>query len=127
MSRDGLLEGDGGNDGDSGPAIPFPFEPYEVQKQLMCKIYNTLERGGIGIFESPTGTVSGSDFHTVVIKSPFLNKSYGCGAGPNSVCTRSFVPSAYHTINSMYRVELRATRFVEFSPFVWAASSVCIF
>ncbi|CAM9448431.1 unnamed protein product, partial [Ascophyllum nodosum] len=43
-------------DGDSGPAIPFPFEPYEVQKQLMCKIYSTLERGGVGIFESPTGT-----------------------------------------------------------------------
>ena len=97
MSRDGLLEGDGGNDGDSGPAIPFPFEPYEVQKQLMCKIYSTLERGGVSIFESPTGTVSGGDFHTIVIKSPFLNKIHGYGANPNSVCTRSFVPSPYYT------------------------------
>ncbi|CAM9731510.1 unnamed protein product, partial [Ectocarpus sp. 8 AP-2014] len=46
---------------DEGPAreepdIPFPFEPYDVQKQLMRKIYSTLENGGIGIFESPTGT-----------------------------------------------------------------------
>ncbi|CAM9185047.1 unnamed protein product, partial [Ectocarpus sp. 13 AM-2016] len=40
------------------PDIPFPFEPYDVQKQLMRKIYSTLENGGIGIFESPTGTVS---------------------------------------------------------------------
>lgn len=39
------------------PAIPFPFEPYDVQKQLMSKIYATLDKGGIGIFESPTGTV----------------------------------------------------------------------
>ncbi|CAM9799349.1 unnamed protein product, partial [Ectocarpus fasciculatus] len=39
-----------------GPDIPFPFEPYDVQKQLMRKIYSTLEKGGIGIFESPTGT-----------------------------------------------------------------------
>lgn len=37
--------------------IPFPFEPYDVQRQLMRKIYDTLEKGGIGIFESPTGTV----------------------------------------------------------------------
>ncbi|CAN0109565.1 unnamed protein product, partial [Hapterophycus canaliculatus] len=40
------------------PQIPFPFEPYDVQRQLMLKIYATLEKGGIGIFESPTGTVS---------------------------------------------------------------------
>ena len=42
------------------PSISFPFEPYEVQRQLMRKIYDTLDKGGIGIFESPTGTVSAS-------------------------------------------------------------------
>lgn len=47
----------GGND-NAPPAIPFPFEPYEVQTQLMRKIYDTLENGRIGVFESPTGTVS---------------------------------------------------------------------
>lgn len=45
-------------DGEEGtPPIPFPFEPYDVQTQLMRKIYSTIEGGGIGIFESPTGTV----------------------------------------------------------------------
>ncbi|KAG5178143.1 helicase C-terminal domain-containing protein [Tribonema minus] len=38
------------------PSIPFPFPPYEVQQQLMTHLYTAFERGGIGIFESPTGT-----------------------------------------------------------------------
>ena len=38
------------------PEIPFPFEPYQVQRELMSELYSTLERGGLGIFESPTGT-----------------------------------------------------------------------
>ena len=36
----------------------FPFEPYGIQEQFMRTLYDTLEKGGIGIFESPTGTVS---------------------------------------------------------------------
>ena len=36
--------------------IPFPFEPYNVQTQLMRGVYETLDMGGVGIFESPTGT-----------------------------------------------------------------------
>ena len=38
--------------------FPFPFEPYEIQKDFMYHLYQTLEKGKIGIFESPTGTVS---------------------------------------------------------------------
>lgn len=53
----GSGKGNDGMDTREDPAIPFPFEPYDVQKQLMKKIYSTLEKGGIGIFESPTGTV----------------------------------------------------------------------
>mmetsp|Transcript_32233 Transcript_32233/g.60172 ORF Transcript_32233/g.60172 Transcript_32233/m.60172 type:complete len:837 (+) Transcript_32233:57-2567(+) len=34
----------------------FPVPPYAVQRRLMATVYDTLERGGIGIFESPTGT-----------------------------------------------------------------------
>ena len=35
----------------------FPFPPYEIQKEFMQKLYDTIEHGKIGIFESPTGTV----------------------------------------------------------------------
>ena len=38
--------------------FPFPFQPYGIQKDFMKQLYLTLERGAIGIFESPTGTVS---------------------------------------------------------------------
>ena len=34
----------------------FPFEPYDVQKELMGAVYGVLEKGGVGVVESPTGT-----------------------------------------------------------------------
>ena len=34
----------------------FPFPPYPIQSALMGRLYETLERGHIGLFESPTGT-----------------------------------------------------------------------
>lgn len=37
--------------------FPFPFQPYAIQKNFMRELYHTLERGQVGIFESPTGTV----------------------------------------------------------------------
>ena len=36
----------------------FPFEPYDIQVQFMQNLYTALEGGKLGIFESPTGTVS---------------------------------------------------------------------
>ncbi|CAK4031720.1 ATP-dependent RNA helicase chl1 [Lecanosticta acicola] len=33
-----------------------PFEPYEIQQQFMEAVYNCIEDGKVGIFESPTGT-----------------------------------------------------------------------
>lgn len=36
----------------------FPFSPYDIQVKFMCHLYTVLENGGVGIFESPTGTVS---------------------------------------------------------------------
>lgn len=37
-------------------AFPFPFQPYGIQLDLMRKLYEALELGKVGIFESPTGT-----------------------------------------------------------------------
>ncbi|RLU18770.1 hypothetical protein DMN91_009127 [Ooceraea biroi] len=36
--------------------FPFPFPAYEIQKQFMTELYNCLQDGKIGLFESPTGT-----------------------------------------------------------------------
>jgi Rad3-related DNA helicase len=44
---------------DGGIHFPFPFPPYSIQKEFMAELYQVLETGKIGIFESPTGTVSG--------------------------------------------------------------------
>jgi chromosome transmission fidelity protein 1 len=32
-----------------------PFEPYDIQRQFMAGLYQSIEDGKIGIFESPTG------------------------------------------------------------------------
>lgn len=37
--------------------FPFPFPPYAIQRQFMNEMYAVLDKGGLGIFESPTGTV----------------------------------------------------------------------
>eukprot|EP00889_Picochlorum_renovo_P005460 jgi/Picre1/32490/NNA_007836.t1 len=34
----------------------FPYEPYDIQVGFMRKLYDTVDSGGIGLFESPTGT-----------------------------------------------------------------------
>lgn len=39
-------------------AFPFPFTPYPIQHDFMTSLYQALEGGKLGIFESPTGTVS---------------------------------------------------------------------
>eukprot|EP00061_Rhincodon_typus_P011181 g36016.t1 len=36
----------------------FPFKPYSIQEEFMSALYDVLEEGKIGIFESPTGTNS---------------------------------------------------------------------
>lgn len=38
----------------------FPFEPYPLQVDFMRNLYDCIESGKLGVFESPTGTVSGS-------------------------------------------------------------------
>ena len=34
----------------------FPFPPYALQLDFMKSVYKCLDEGGVGIFESPTGT-----------------------------------------------------------------------
>ena len=34
-----------------------PYKPYPVQEQFMRIVYDVLEKGHVGILESPTGTV----------------------------------------------------------------------
>ncbi|CAG5096283.1 Similar to ddx11: ATP-dependent DNA helicase DDX11 (Danio rerio), partial [Cotesia congregata] len=36
--------------------FPFPFPPYSIQNDFMKNLYSCLEKGNLGIFESPTGT-----------------------------------------------------------------------
>ena len=38
-------------------SFPYP-KPYDIQLDLMRSLYKTLELKKIGIFESPTGSVS---------------------------------------------------------------------
>ena len=40
-------------------SFPFPFEPYDIQRDFMKCLYDAINSCKIGIFESPTGTVSG--------------------------------------------------------------------
>lgn len=42
---------------EGGVRFPFPFAPYRIQEEFMAALYRALEAGGVGIFESPTGTV----------------------------------------------------------------------
>lgn len=36
----------------------FPYEPYTIQIDFMNALYNSLDRGGISMLESPTGKLS---------------------------------------------------------------------
>ena len=47
--------------------FPFPFQPYGIQKDFMRALYSALEKGCIGIFESPTGTVSVVRFNSALL------------------------------------------------------------
>ncbi|KAH0144228.1 ATP-dependent RNA helicase CHL1, partial [Aureobasidium melanogenum] len=41
---------------ESAEKFYHPYEPYDIQLQFMRALYDCIEQGKIGIFESPTGT-----------------------------------------------------------------------
>jgi chromosome transmission fidelity protein 1 len=51
-----------------------PYAPYDVQREFMSMVYKCLEEGKVGVFESPTGTVSRLFFVM------FLERDFGRGA-----------------------------------------------
>ncbi|XP_022152609.1 ATP-dependent DNA helicase DDX11 isoform X2 [Momordica charantia] len=43
--------------GETEPEFPaFPYKPYSIQLEFMKALYNSLNKGGISMLESPTGT-----------------------------------------------------------------------
>jgi chromosome transmission fidelity protein 1 len=38
-----------------GVVAAFPHAPYDIQRDFMQALYETLDAGQIGLFESPTG------------------------------------------------------------------------
>lgn len=44
----------------SPASFPFPYTPYSIQNDLMCQIFDTLEKGNgaVTIVESPTGKIN---------------------------------------------------------------------
>eukprot|EP00047_Mylnosiga_fluctuans_P018133 m.67323 g.67323 ORF g.67323 m.67323 type:complete len:850 (-) comp7449_c0_seq1:401-2950(-) len=52
MSRTASAAGGAGDARD----FPFPGTPYDIQQDFMAALYEAIERGGLGVFESPTGT-----------------------------------------------------------------------
>ena len=72
----------------------FPFRPYDIQLDLMRGLYDVLERGGIGIFESPTGTgktlsVLCSSLHWLEVRRPAPRRA----TSPRATASRDSPPS----------------------------------
>mmetsp|Transcript_42978 Transcript_42978/g.69017 ORF Transcript_42978/g.69017 Transcript_42978/m.69017 type:complete len:799 (+) Transcript_42978:75-2471(+) len=62
-------------------AWPFDFEPYGIQADFMDAMYETLDRGGVGIFESPTGT--GKSLSIICSSLQWLKDNRGKVVGAN--------------------------------------------
>eukprot|EP00171_Calliarthron_tuberculosum_P004415 IDg4415t1 len=58
----------------------FPGTPYPQQKQLMDALYDAMERGAVGLFESPTGT--GKTLSIICAISTFLRDQRRADASP---------------------------------------------
>lgn len=50
----------------------FPFDPYPIQTDFMAFLYDSLDKGGIAMLESPTGTPSFLPRHSPLPFPPSL-------------------------------------------------------
>jgi len=48
----------------------FPYTPYGIQTDFMRSLYDTLEAGGIGLFESPTGDLGRTPLSQKLVALP---------------------------------------------------------
>ena len=53
----------------------FPFAPYDIQLQFMHCLSKLLQEGGIGVFESPTGTVCWAGYSDLIMFCLFSRAS----------------------------------------------------
>ena len=58
--------------------FPFPFEPYDIQKDFMEALYNCIENKQVGIFESPTGSLMKDWFKNYFQRLSFNIIFYQC-------------------------------------------------
>lgn len=58
--------------------FPHPYTPYDIQHQLMTRMYTAIKRKHVGVFESPTGTVSSAVFCSQAPKPSSNRPRCGC-------------------------------------------------
>ncbi len=49
--------GDDGGDGGAHREYHHPYTPYDIQLRFMHAVYECIDQGRIGVFESPTGKI----------------------------------------------------------------------
>ena len=65
----------------------FPYEPYDIQRRFMESMYATLETGGVGLFESPTGALLPMNAAYCCTSLSILSPCAGTGTTLSRICS----------------------------------------
>jgi len=65
----------------------FPYEPYDIQRRFMESMYATLETGGVGLFESPTGAFLPMHYAYRCTWLPIVSPCAGTGKTLSLICS----------------------------------------
>ncbi len=65
----------------------FPYEPYDIQRRFMESMYATLETGGVGLFESPTGAFLPINYAYHCTPLSILSLCAGTGKTLSLICS----------------------------------------